>query len=203
MQVNTNTCVTCHRSLGRIAPKEGEGHGEGTGEAPAGEADEPQVPPSACDACHDPPEEPFPYEGVTISHVEFQRQERACETCHQEAAQHPPPVNGGNCLACHVKRMGDEPVEVDEMHASHIGGEHKVECFSCHGLTDHRKETEVAGRFECTKCHISDKTHVVQRANYRRGGASLPGPSPTRPASTRCWWPTWTAPAATPWSTAP
>lgn len=134
-------------------------------EAPATADKKPLVAPTACTTCHDAPNKPFKYQGLTIDHSEYLRFGSQCSSCHKNATLQPPPIESGQCLECH--EFGRERfTNVDDMHRVHATGGHKVECFSCHGVIRHGPEAQVAvlQEFDCQKCHQGQ--HMVQRNAY-------------------------------------
>jgi hypothetical protein len=61
--------------------------------------------------------------------------------------------------------MADHEVELEELHKVHSEGE-KVECFACHGKTEHgaTADAPLAAMMDCKSCH-SD-THNIQVGVY-------------------------------------
>lgn len=150
-EVNTNTCITCHVAPGAPAHLE----------AAAAEL----VAPAGCDDCHAAPEHPFEYQGLTVDHNEFERFGASCESCHRGTTAPAAPVGDSQCLGCHD--FGTERVTTAvDMHRVHTEGRHKVECFSCHGVTRHGPGAEAMSlsRFDCRSCHTGQ--HDVQRGTY-------------------------------------
>lgn len=174
-EVNRNACVTCH-----LMPTTGNhsvavAHAAGSTELvlvsrsvqedavthPAAE----EAAPSDCASCHEPPAEPFEYQGLTVDHAEYLSHGAACESCHRDATATVPAVGDAACLSCHT--FGAEKItDYEDMHRIHTEGAHKVECFSCHGLIDHGPSAEILalGQFDCRSCHTDQ--HQVQRQAY-------------------------------------
>ncbi len=161
-EVNTNVCVTCHL-LGDLSPTT-----PGAESSAADGLDTPsntQVASSRCTDCHEAPDKPFGYQGLTVDHHEYQQYGAACESCHRNVTERPHVPGDAECLSCHVygiERAGDMP----ELHRIHTRGAHKVECFSCHGVTRHGPgaESMTLDQFDCRSCHAAQ--HAVQRNTY-------------------------------------
>lgn len=177
-EVSTDVCVTCH-----LVATQPDSHGEiGNGSAQlvrfvarnalldAGmpllsTSNGEKTPPDACTACHEPPQGDVEFQGLTFNHQRFLAFGASCESCHTGVTATPPAIDDGRCLQCHT--FGVERVEnAVEMHRVHSIGEHKVECFSCHGWIRHGAKVQLSSmeRFECTNCHTDQ--HDAQRSNY-------------------------------------
>lgn len=180
-EVNTNVCLTCHllkRDLEHPVPGDG---GSASiirlvvREARPGEKVEPvrttdaapglKIPPASCNTCHNPPAGTIERGGLKITHADYLSYGAACESCHRGSTEAPVPVESGQCYECHafgIERNGD----VEKMHRVHTSGEHKVECFACHGTVHHGPAAQAArlDQFDCLKCHVDQ--HGVQRRTY-------------------------------------
>jgi len=200
-EVNTDACVTCHlltryNNGGNHQPMRSESQpifmavrdykpavpnappsAPGSGPAP-GSPEAAEVPPSHgksppanCTACHNPPLEPFDYRGLTVDHTQFLSYGAACESCHRNVTAKPEPIDDAKCLTCHTFGA-DRSLPVAEMHRVHAEGHHKVECFSCHGVTRHGTQAQLLslGQFDCRACHKDQ--HGVQQQAYLFTGAS-------------------------------
>ena len=184
--VNTNACVTCHlierapepagvigsgaMRMGTIAfavrsPSDAEDASEMddgvTGVGDTGEL----TAPSGCEACHEAPQTPFEYRGQMIDHREYLRYGTRCESCHRSATARPEPIRDSACLSCHAFGV-ERALSTDEVHRVHSEGKHKVECFSCHGVTDHGiiESSESLASLDCASCHSGQ--HQVQVATF-------------------------------------
>lgn len=122
-------------------------------------------PPSDCKACHDPPKQEFMYRGLRVNHSDFLEYGGQCESCHRGATSAPNAIDDSACLSCHGFGV-DKAQPTEEIHRVHTEGEHKIECFSCHGTPRHGPEAQAvkAEEFDCYKCHIDQ--HNVQRQTY-------------------------------------
>jgi nitrate/TMAO reductase-like tetraheme cytochrome c subunit len=177
-EVNTNVCLTCHllkrdpvqatpgsSSVIRLMVREAK-----PGEKPdVTEVTDPstgaRIPPAGCITCHNPPAGTIERGGLKITHADYLSYGAACESCHRGSTEAPAPVENGQCFECHtfgLERNGD----VETMHRVHTSGEHKVECFSCHGAIRHGPVAQAArlDQFDCLKCHADQ--HGVQRRTY-------------------------------------
>lgn len=177
-EVNTNTCVTCH-----LAPAVAGGHAPRVLAADSTHGPAETVAPANCENCHAAPDKPIQHNGLTIDHGEYVRFGASCDACHRGTTAEPMPVGDTQCLSCHVfgmERAGD----VETMHRVHTEGEHKVECFNCHGVTPHGPDAEAMSleTFDCRSCHAGQ--HDVQRSAYTfaNGHAARPaGDTPVSP----------------------
>jgi nitrate/TMAO reductase-like tetraheme cytochrome c subunit len=174
-EVNTGVCINCHlvetetprvaatlaaervetsSPLIRMAVREGH--------LAIGENGRP---PSNCSACHNPPDEPFEYQGLTVDHTEYISFGAACESCHRGTTATPQPIDDGACLSCHIYGV-EEVLPVEEMHKVHAEGRHKIECFSCHGTIRHGPTSQIMTleRLDCRNCHTGQ--HEIQRSTY-------------------------------------
>lgn len=63
----------------------------------------------------------------------------------------------------HLERLGG----VEETHRVHSSGRHKVECFSCHGVTRHgpAAQSMLLDKLDCQSCHHGQ--HSIQQKTYR------------------------------------
>lgn len=141
------------------------GAGTASGATPSKGPSKELAAPTDCTTCHDPPLKPFKYQGLTIDHAEYLRFGTSCGSCHKNVTLQPQPVPNGQCYECH--EFGRERfTTVDEMHALHAEGKHKVECFSCHGVIQHGPQAQITSmqEFDCLKCHTGQ--HQVQRSSY-------------------------------------
>ncbi len=189
--VNTNVCVTCH--LVARAPDPPGLIGSGTmematiafevrraseepelagdpadAEAQSGEPgprDGPLVAPAGCESCHEAPRKPFEYRGQLVDHREYLQYGTRCDSCHRSATAPPDPVKDAACLSCHAFGI-DHTLATEEIHRLHAEGKHKVECFSCHGVTDHGviADSMALRQLDCASCHSGQ--HQVQVATF-------------------------------------
>lgn len=172
-EVNTNVCVTCHLTAngeGLIvkAPDNREtveqlaARTELDADAPWHEG---TTAPHDCAKCHIAPRQPFMYQGLEVDHMEYLQYGASCDSCHHGVTAPPQMIDDAQCLGCHV--FGVEKVESTEtVHKLHTEGEHKVECFSCHGVTRHGPlaESMSLNKVDCYNCHAGQ--HEVQKATY-------------------------------------
>jgi nitrate/TMAO reductase-like tetraheme cytochrome c subunit len=170
-EVNTNTCVTCHLIRGETVPVLAGGR---TSAPAAGRA----AAPANCRACHEPPDHPIEYRGLTVDHDEYLSYGAACESCHRGVTAPPRRVTDAECLTCHDFGM-ERAAGVDEMHHIHSGRVHKVECFNCHGVTAHGPGAAAMslGTFDCRNCHRGQ--HDPQRTTYLAPAAAHEPEPPT------------------------
>lgn len=213
-EINTNACITCHMLQGgphdekldeksslaltvRGARSGGDPHAtlvvNAAGPAPL-EAAPPAVhkltPPANCTACHVPPAGTLTRGELKINHADYLAYGAACESCHRNTTATPPPVESGQCFECHTFGI-ERFTNSTDMHKVHNEGEHKVECFSCHGAVHHGLKAQAAAldKFDCRKCHTDQ--HGVQRRNYieeskNAAGESAPAVSPMFLAHVDC-----------------
>ena len=181
-EVNTNVCITCHlidSSDGLIVDAPDNHIAPDAPAAPApGEAPWTEAirPPRDCAKCHIAPREPFMYQGLEVDHGQYQSFGASCESCHHGVTAPAQKIDDGQCLACHV--FGVEKVtSAADVHRLHAEGAHKVECFSCHGVTRHgpAAQSMALSTIQCANCHAGQ--HAVQKAAY----LSLPGPENGEP----------------------
>jgi hypothetical protein len=191
-EVNTNVCVACHLMpheknpatgiassdadnpsfvLASFSPSLGAGlqnESQAATAKPRATGPKTQAAPSNCDACHNPPDKPFQFQGLTIDHSEFLRFGATCSSCHRNATEKPKPVESTQCYQCHDFGM-ERFTKVDEMHSVHTEGKHKVECFNCHGWIRHGPEAQAMSleQFDCQSCHRGQ--HMIQRSAYSSG----------------------------------
>jgi len=145
-KVNRDVCFTCHFV-----------------KAPQSEA---KLVQTDCLDCHDPPDKVIKRGLVTVNHKEFASYNASCEgSCHKGQVEKVSNVDKSVCLNCHAFGMGDHQVELEELHKVHSEGE-KVECFACHGKTEHgpTEDAPLAAMMDCKNCH-SD-THNIQMGVY-------------------------------------
>ncbi|USN99282.1 MAG: NapC/NirT family cytochrome c [Phycisphaeraceae bacterium] len=173
-EVNTSVCINCHlleddpantrRTVSsqmelRLAIR--------TGYEPTPEpgSDVEARPPSTCITCHDAPEEVFEYQGLKVDHKAFLEYGASCESCHRSATAQPPPIEDGRCVECHTFGV-ERALPPREMHQAHLNGEHKIECFNCHGMVQHGLTAQAMSleQFDCQRCHINQ--HSAQRDAY-------------------------------------
>lgn len=143
--VNRDVCFTCHflKSSKR----------------------ETKLVPTNCLVCHDPPDKEIKRGLVTVNHKEFADYDVSCEeSCHKGQVEKTSHIDPSVCLSCHNFALG-ENVESEELHRIHGNG-HKVECFACHGKTEHgqTKNAPLTAMMDCESCH-SD-THNLQLSVY-------------------------------------
>jgi nitrate/TMAO reductase-like tetraheme cytochrome c subunit len=139
-----------------------------------------KTPPINCTACHNPPSEPFEYQGMTVDHTQFLSYGAACESCHRNVTAKPEPIDDAKCLACHTFGI-EKTLPREELHKVHAEGAHKVECFSCHGVTRHGKDAQAisVGQFECKACHKDQ--HAIQQQTYLLRGITPHSDTPMSP----------------------
>ena len=188
-EVNTNVCVTCHLlqsdpksdkpgadgkppSIIRLAVREIRVTGEPSATAPAAPVGHGKMPPEGCTSCHNPPSGTIVRNGLKITHAEYLAYGAKCESCHRGTTEAPVPVESGQCYECHnfgIEKNG----KVEDMHRIHNEGEHKIECFSCHGTVHHGPSAQAAklDQFDCRKCHVDQ--HGVQRQTYLHNETEL------------------------------
>ncbi len=175
-EVNTNACVACHL----MNPPTGAGvsatavlasvdHADPSSASPSSQPSTSPtelIAPSSCNTCHDAPAGKITYQGLTIEHSEYLRFGAQCMSCHRNATQQPEPVGNTQCISCHDFGL-ERFTNVEDMHRVHGEGEHKVECFSCHGLIRHGPEAQAMSleQFNCQECHQGQ--HMVQRSAYQ------------------------------------
>ncbi|MCG3180775.1 MAG: hypothetical protein BIFFINMI_03138 [Phycisphaerae bacterium] len=193
-EVNTNVCVTCHLFSGPgTAPQWSAPVLSVTttrpDAAPSSQAeqitgstvaspDQAVAAPSRCKNCHEPPKQPVNYHGLQVIHDEYLAYGAACESCHRNVTAAFATIGDTQCYACHdfgAERIGD----IEDLHRVHTVGEHKVECFSCHGLTAHGPKAAASAlqleQLTCGACHKGQ--HQIQQTTYKPGVE----PTPTQP----------------------
>ncbi len=148
-----------------------------TDPAPAG-----TTPSADCRVCHNPPLEEFEYRGLRVNHEEFLAYGASCDSCHHGVTRTPPAITDAACLSCHTFGI-EQAASAEEIHRVHAEGEHKVECFSCHGMPEHGPEAQMVNleEFDCLECHLDQ--HTIQRQTYLWAGAPAVQPEGTLPAS--------------------
>ena len=185
-EVNTNICVTCHMlesapangqtvalnssSLIRLAIRGDRPATNGHAPAPApAPAPASKIAPTSCAACHNPPKGTIERNGLKVTHAEFLAYGAKCESCHFGTTATPVPIVSGQCYKCHDFGV-ERSTGAQEMHHVHSAGEHKIECFDCHGTIQHGPTAQAARieQFDCQKCHIDQ--HNVQRRTYLHDG---------------------------------
>ncbi len=187
-EVNTNVCVTCHltkngdglivkasdNGFANHAPDVGaNGNGSVGPDINGHQWTSTTVAPKACIKCHNPPLEPFERNGIMVDHAEYLAFGSNCDSCHHAVTAAPNKIDDAQCLSCHV--FGVEAyTDTESIHRTHSEGEHKVECFSCHGVTRHgpSAQTMKLNELTCTNCHTGQ--HAVQRAAYLQQNPELP-----------------------------
>ncbi|MCB9839036.1 MAG: NapC/NirT family cytochrome c [Phycisphaeraceae bacterium] len=178
-EVNTSVCITCHliesehngdphlvmASNGLSASKIQFRVRAGFSAAQLEQNGQAHRPPSNCTNCHDAPSTIIEYQGLQVNHAEFIARGASCESCHRNATAPPPAIENGSCVQCHNFGV-EKTLPAEEMHRIHALGEHKIECFSCHGLIGHgiSAQTMSLEQFDCTRCHINQ--HSIQRTEY-------------------------------------
>jgi hypothetical protein len=110
-----------------------------------------------------------------VDHDEFLRFGASCESCHRGATSPVTTIGDSQCLNCHAFGL-DRMSDVEELHRVHTGGEHKVECFNCHGVPAHGPEAQIMSLnvFDCRGCHQGQ--HDVQRDTYASNGGAVEAP---------------------------
>lgn len=189
-EVNTSVCITCH--LSNYGPEETSKrpsaktpNGDGAGDLSALLVERAEVPPLAaptnCDACHNAPDKPITYQGLTIDHGEFLRFGANCQSCHRNATETAKRVESVQCYKCHDFGM-ERFTEVADMHTVHTEGRHKVECLDCHGMLRHGPDAQALSleQFDCQACHAGQ--HRIQRSAYGNG-THAPSPHGNQPIS--------------------
>jgi nitrate/TMAO reductase-like tetraheme cytochrome c subunit len=144
--VNKDVCYTCHFLE--------DPHGGG------------RLADTQCQSCHEVPDRTIQRGLVTINHAEFVSYSASCEeSCHKNEIRQPSRVADNVCLNCHSERLA-YPVDSNEIHAQHMVGHRKVECFVCHGEVLHAQRgiQSVTAMMDCQSCH-SD-THQIQQTIY-------------------------------------
>ncbi len=170
-EVHTNICITCHLSTpGAALPAlqvVGLDHPGATRPAEAalaGWQGDKQAP-TDCKTCHEAPKQTLTYRGVEVKHDEYLSYGAGCESCHRGVTAKPKLIDHGDCFSCHdfgIERM----TTVTELHRRHEHGHHKVECFSCHGVTRHGPSAMAMrlDQIDCQACHSNQ--HAIQRQTY-------------------------------------
>jgi nitrate/TMAO reductase-like tetraheme cytochrome c subunit len=199
-EINTAACITCHLTMAAPAPEARAARLPET--TPSGRrrpgmqtaqpiimiAREPvagaapdshrqnglNLPPNTCITCHNPPAGVFEYNGLSVDHAEYLAYGASCESCHRGVTATPDKIDDGKCLSCHVFGV-ERSLPAVEMHKIHSEGHHKVECFSCHGVTVHGPVAQALTleQFDCRSCH--SEQHRVQRETYLFNGATTHG----------------------------
>ncbi|HDZ20993.1 MAG TPA: hypothetical protein ENH78_06845 [Phycisphaerae bacterium] len=177
-EVNTNACIACHLLSDQpVAEYMQAPDAAVPATAPSAEGDsqsDEKVPTRQCKKCHNPPSEPVEYRGLKVVHAEYVSYGAACESCHHHVTEAQKKVQDSACFSCHD--FGAEKVaDVAELHYEHSAGEHKVECFSCHGVIRHGPIAEATAleQFDCSACHVNQ--HAVQQETYEVPGLIPPG----------------------------
>ncbi len=174
-QVNTNACIVCHLGAPDHHPDYttpgslgSNGHSAPAARPQAFDTESTDgAAPASCQTCHIPPSEAFEYEGMLVDHAQFVEYGASCNSCHYGITATPSPIIDDQCLRCHVFGI-DEWTDTEDLHHLHSMGEHKVECFECHGVIRHGTHTQQMQieQFDCRNCH-SDQ-HRIQRSTYLR-----------------------------------
>ena len=196
-QVDTNTCVTCHlaypqpeaKRLPEVASAAPTASvlpvlmatsgpaGAGTDDTrPIHRVETAKVPTSDCQKCHDAPKHPIEYQGLRVVHEEYLAYGAACGSCHRGATAPTRKIKDEQCFTCHDFGM-ERMTSLEEMHKTHSAGKHKVQCFSCHGVTRHGPVAQSMrlDQIDCQACHRSQ--HLVQQQTYKSGMAAGSQPS--------------------------
>lgn len=123
------------------------------------------MPEYRCRTCHTPPNKVLNYRGLEIDHREFVAFGTSCESCHSGVTAVPRVIDDTQCISCH-DFGAERNTTLNEMHDLHSTGDHKVECFACHGITKHgpAAQTIRLERLNCTNCH--ERQHLVQFDTY-------------------------------------
>lgn len=176
-EVNTNVCITCH--LLKPSPTTGEIllAADGKPAQVAMEAGNVKVAPNTCKSCHNPPAGPIEYHGLQVVHEEYLAYGAACESCHRNVTEQPKPITDDKCIQCHD--FGREKItNLEDLHRQHNVGEHKVECFSCHGLLSHGPKAMAMKleQIDCRACHTDQ--HQLQQAAYKARPETMPHGQP-------------------------
>jgi hypothetical protein len=181
-EINTNACITCHliphrpvAEYAEIAETEADAEGEGEDETAE------RIPTRQCKKCHNAPEEPVEYQGLEVVHDEYLAYGAACESCHYHVTETQKEVEDTHCFSCHDFGL-EQMTNVEELHHEHSAGEHKVECFSCHGIIRHGPVAEAMQmeQFDCRSCHADQ--HAIQQDTYAVPGVGSADPN-TQPAT--------------------
>lgn len=166
--LNTQACITCH--LVKPAPQPGRDAtvvlaSTGSGPAPVGAGR--KVATSQCDKCHAPPDKPIDYHGLKVIHAEFISYGAGCDSCHRGVTAPPAKVKDDQCFSCHDFGLERLAETVEQTHRIHTEGRHKVECFSCHGVTRHGPSAQSMrlDQIDCQSCHQGQ--HAIQQKTYR------------------------------------
>lgn len=168
-EVNRNVCITCHlmENGSSLIANPDESHALEA--LPA--ADKPA--PKDCRKCHIPPQDLMAYQGLIIDHQEYLYFGASCDSCHHGVTAAPQKIDDARCLSCHI--FGVERIEsVATLHRVHSEGEHKVECFNCHGVTRHGLVAQSISLDPtiCQRCHVGQ--HAMQKATYLHDEPSDP-----------------------------
>jgi nitrate/TMAO reductase-like tetraheme cytochrome c subunit len=127
-----------------------------------------KTPPTQCKYCHDAPKTPLDYRGLKINHNEYLSYGAACESCHRGVTAKPDKMDSDRCLSCHEFGM-ERMKSIAENHRIHLSTEsnHKVECFSCHGVIRHGPAAQFmqVTQMECNSCH--SRQHMIQQDAYQ------------------------------------
>ena len=187
-EVNTNVCIGCHlipngdrldpemtrlvggTGVSATADVQPAVASEGAAAAPkVANESAAKVAPTQCKKCHEPPAEPLEYHGVKVVHREYVEFGASCEGCHHNATEKPAKVNDAQCFSCHDFGR-EKQTDVVELHRQHFGGEHKVECFRCHGVIRHGSAAEAMRLqfIDCRSCHQNQ--HNIQSKTYKISG---------------------------------
>ena len=167
-EVNTNACVSCHL----IAPDRPATAVQLVGSTSV-DAHAPKTPSKACRTCHDPPSKEINYRGLKVVHSDFVAYGAQCESCHAGVTDRPRKIQDEQCVACHEFGLA-KMTSVEETHRVHSSGKHKVECFSCHGMTRHgpAAQSMQLDHIDCQGCHRGQ--HAIQQKTYKVDATTLP-----------------------------
>jgi nitrate/TMAO reductase-like tetraheme cytochrome c subunit len=188
-EVNTNACIACH-FLTPDSP--GAVQLAADARAAATQATRPQTmaakttakaPPRKCDTCHRVPDKPIEYRGLRVVHSEFVEYGAGCESCHRGVTEEPRAIRDDHCFGCHD--FGKERLtDATQLHRVHSEGNHKVECFGCHGVVRHGPSAQSMrlDQFDCRSCHTDQ--HAIQQKAYKATEAVAARPPHESPSVT-------------------
>ena len=149
---------------------------------PDGEGGE-KIPTRDCRKCHIAPKDPIEYQGLKVVHSEYLEFGASCESCHLHVTAPYQKVSYDKCFTCHD--FGPEELtDVKELHHVHSSGDHKVECFSCHGMIRHGPGAQAIrlDHVDCRSCHVNQ--HNIQQKAYKAPPTPTTQPA-TKPATSQ------------------